>query len=95
MNVQHLYFYSPTDAAWEVSTNAMDVLETCLKVTFLADTTAAVIESLPAILLHRQHRVRIGAARLLGHILASQNSTSNKLLKNSGKYSKANAVPQM
>jgi hypothetical protein len=72
----------------------MDVLETCLKVTFLADTTAAVIESLPAILLHRQHRVRVGAARLLGHILASQNSTSNKLLKNSGKYSKANAVPQ-
>ena len=53
-----LYFYSPTDAAWEVSTNAMDVLETCLKVTFLADSTAAVIESLPAILLHRQHRVR-------------------------------------
>jgi hypothetical protein len=64
----------PSDAAWEVAVYSMRILEGGLGVPFLAEAaTQSIVRALTEhpIMLHAQHRVRVGSAKLLGHVLAA------------------------
>ena len=67
----------PTGATWEVALHSMRALEMSLKVSYLTELTSTSVmdRRLPSVMLHTQHGMRIGASRLVGHVLALKDAS--------------------
>ena len=64
--------WCPTGRSWEPSFFSLAMVEVCLKYIYIPTNVTVLLRTLPGMMLHRHHFVRLASSRLLGQYFALQ-----------------------